>query len=63
MIALFDDLVKLGGICTSRGEERRDNQSDGVESWHVVCLKYLQGGWVSITNVVCVHASRNEAGR
>ena len=39
MLALGDDLVQpafleWSGICTSRGEESRDNNSEGLDSGH-----------------------------
>ena len=64
VLALRDDLVKpafleRSGGCTSHGEEGRDNKTYRLESRHVVCWKSLR---VYVTNIACVHASRNEVG-
>ncbi len=43
VVALGDDLIQpasleWSGVCTSGGEESRDNSSDGLETRHVVSL-------------------------
>ena len=49
VIAMGDEIVKpafleRSGVCTSHGEESRDNITNGLESRHVVYWKSLNVG-------------------
>ena len=56
VIAMGDEIVKItflerSGVCTSHGEESRDNITNGLETRHVVYRKSFGCGYMERTQV------------